>query len=85
MSEQHIRIYRLKLVSIFEAVVIACLTAVVFYLAQFAHQASSITISSGAAASVPVSTIPNATSTPTLDMQVPPAKNAKIQLPFDSI
>lgn len=85
MSEHHVIIHRWKVVSVIQTVLIAFLIGLILYLIQFVRQGSTVTLTPTLTSSAHATTLPNATSTPSLDMQVPPTKNTKIQPAFDRV
>ena len=79
MSEQQVIVRRLKVVSVVEALLIAFMLGLIFYLVQYVRHGSTITLTPTFTSSTHATTLPNANQAPTLDMNVPPAHDAKIQ------
>lgn len=82
MSEQYLVVRRLKVISVLQALLIAFMLGLILYLLQYIRQGSTVTITPTLTSSAQAATLPNASSTPTLDMQVPAAQNTMIQPKF---
>jgi hypothetical protein len=83
---RHLAVHHFKVVSLIEALLIALLLGIILYLLQYVRSDnSSVTFTPALTSETHAETLPNATSTPRLNMQVPPAVNTTITPAFDHV
>jgi hypothetical protein len=82
---RRLALHHFKVLSFVETLLMAFLIGVILYLLQYVRSSHSVTFTPALTSETHVTALPNATSTPSLDMQVPPAKNTKIQPAFERI
>lgn len=85
MSKQIATLHRLKVVSIVEMALIAFMFGIILYLLQYVRQGSTVTLMPTLTSSAHATTLPNATSAPTIDMQVPAVQNKAIEPAFQRV
>lgn len=78
-------IRHLPVIAAVQAVIIVFLCGFLLYALQYVHKGSTVTLTPALTSSSQATILPDATSTPSLDMQVPPATNSKIQPAFTRI